>query len=78
MSTGKLTVQDILLIQKQLQAAQQLNELLGEAIAKVEEAVSGIDPDSIKDRNAAAALSKVKSAVNKLGKGVEEFNKKLK
>ena len=77
MSTRKLTVQDIILIQKQLEAAQQLNDLLGEAMAKVEEAVSGIDPDSIKDRNAAAALNKVKNAVNKLEKGVEEFNKRL-
>ena len=77
MSTRKLTVQDIILMQKQLQAAQQLNDLLGEAIAKVEEAVSGIDPDSIKDRNAAAALNKVKRAVDNLEKGVEEFNKRL-
>ena len=77
MSTRKLTVQDIILMQKQLQAAQQLNDLLGEAIAKVEEAVSGIDPDSIKDRNAATALNKVKRAVDNLEKGVEEFNKRL-
>ena len=78
MSTRKLTVQDIILIQKQLEAAQQLNDLLGEAMARVEEAVSGIDPESIKDQNAAAALNKVKSAVNELEKGVEEFNKQFK
>ena len=63
MSTRKLTVQDIILMQKQLEAAQQLNHLLGEAVAEMEEAVSGIDPASVKDRDAAAALSKVKSDV---------------
>ena len=78
MSTRKLTVQDIILMQKQLEAAEQLNHLLGEAVAEMEEAVSGIDPASVKDRDAAAALSKVKSAVKKLEKEVEEFNKGLK
>jgi hypothetical protein len=78
LSTRKLTVQDIILMQKQLEAAHQLNHLLGEAVAEMEEAVSGIDPASVKDRDAAAALIKVKSAVKKLGKEVEEFNKGLK
>jgi hypothetical protein len=64
-------------MQKQLEAAEQLNHLLGEAVAEMEEAVSGIDPASVKDRDAAAALIKVKSAVKKLGKEVEEFNKGL-
>ena len=78
MSTRKLTAQDIILMQKQLEAAQQLNHLLGEAVAEMEEAVSRIDPASVKDPDAATALSKVKSAVKKLEKEVEEFNKGLK
>ena len=78
MSTRKLTVQDIMLMQKQLEAAQQLNDLLGEAVAEVEEAVSGIDPASVKDLDVAKALVKVKSAITKLEREVEEFNKGLK
>lgn len=78
LSTRKLTAQDIILIQKQLEAAQQLNYLLGEALAEIEQAVSSVDSASVKDRNAAAALNKVKSAVKKLEKAVEEFNKGLK
>ncbi len=74
----KLTVQDIILIQKQLEAAQQLNNLLGEAVAQIEEAVSEIDPASVKDQKAAVALNKVKRAVSTLEKEVEEFNKRLK
>ena len=78
MSTRQLTVQDIILMQKQLDAAHQLNHLLGEAVAEIGEAVGGIDPASVKDRDAAAALSKVRSAIKKLEKEVEEFNKGLK
>lgn len=78
MSTRKLTVQDILLIQKQLEAAQHLNNLLSEALTEIGEAVSGIDPGSVRDRKAAAALDKVNRVVNKLEKEVEEFTKGLK
>ena len=78
MSTRKLTVQDIMLMQKQLEAAQQLNHLLGEAVAEMEEAVSEIDPASVEDQDAATAISKVKGAVKKLEREVEEFNKGLK
>lgn len=78
MSKRKLTVQDILLIQRQLEAAQQLNNLLSDAVAEIGEAVSGIDPESIHDQKAAAALDKVKKAVSKLEKTVEAFTKSLK
>ena len=78
MSTRKLTAQDIILIQKQLEAAQRLNHLLGEAVAEIEEAVNGIDSASVKDQKAAVALHKVKSAVKKLEKDVEAFTKGLK
>jgi predicted nucleic acid-binding Zn-ribbon protein len=74
----ELTVQDIILIQKQLEVAQQLNHLLSEAIAEIGEAVSEIDSTSVKDQKAATALDKVKRAVSKLEKEVEEFNKRLK
>jgi hypothetical protein len=78
LSNRKLTVQDILLIQKQLEAAQQLNNLLSDAIAEIGEAVSGIDPGSIRDQKAAAAIDEVNKAVSKLEKKVEEFTKSLK
>lgn len=78
MSTRKLTVQDIILMQKQLEIAQQLNELLSKALAEIGDAVSGIDPASIRDQKAVKVLDKVKSAVSTLEKEVEEFNKSLK
>lgn len=78
LTNRKLTVQDILLIQKQLEAAQQLNNLLSDAVAEIGEAVGGIDPESIRDQKAAAALDKVQKAVSKLEKKVEEFTKSLK
>ena len=77
MTKRKLTVQDILLLQKQLDFAQQLNQLLTEAVADIEEAVSGINPASIEDHEAAMALTKVKSAITALEKEVEEFTKRM-
>ena len=74
----QLTVQDIILIQKQVEAAEQLNQLLSEAIARIGDAVGGIDPASVNDQKAAEVLDKVKRAVSKLEKEVEEFNKRLK
>ena len=78
MTKRKLTVQDILLLQRQLDYAQQLNQLLTEAVADIEEAVSGIKPASIEDHEAAMALTKVKGAIAALEKEVEEFTKRMK
>ena len=78
MSQRTLTVQDIILMQKQLEAAQQLNILLSEAVAEIGEAISGVDPASVDDQKAAAVLNKVRSVVSNLEKKVEEFNKRLK
>ena len=78
MSQRTLTVQDIILMQKQLEAAQQLNILLSEAVAEIGEAISGVDPASVDDQEAAAVLNKVRSVVSNLEKKVEEFNKRLK
>lgn len=78
MSTRKLTVQDIMLMQRQLEAAEQLNNILGQAVAEIGDAVSGIEPASVQDKKVAAALDRIKSAVSKLEKEVEEFTKGLK
>ncbi len=78
MSKRTLTVQDIMLMQRQLEAAEQLNNILGQAVAEIGDAVGGIEPASVQDKKVAAALDKIKSAVNKLEKEVEEFTKGLK
>ena len=78
MSERKLTVQDIILFQKQLEAAEQLNNLLGEAVTEIGEAVSGIDTAAVDDQNAVEVLNKVKTVLAKLEKQVEEFTKRLK
>ena len=78
MSQRTLTVQDIILMQKQLEAAQKLNILLSEAVAEIGEAISGVDSASVDDQEAAAVLNKVRSVVSNLEKKVEEFNKRLK
>ena len=65
-------------MQKQLEAAQQLNILLSEAVAEIGEAISGVDSASVDDQEAAAVLNKVSSVVSNLEKKVEEFNKRLK
>ena len=78
MSQRTLTVQDIILMQKQLEAAQQLNILLSEAVAEIGEAIGGVDPASVDDQEAAAVLNEVRSVVSNLEKKVEEFNKRLK
>jgi hypothetical protein len=77
-SQRTLTVQDIILMQKQLGVAQQLNILLSEAVAEIGEAISGVDPASVDDQKAAAVLNKVRNVVSNLEKKVEEFNKRLK
>jgi hypothetical protein len=77
-SQRTLTVQDIILMQKQLEAAQQLNILLSEAVAEIGEVISGVDPASVDDQKATAVLNKVRSVVSNLEKKVEEFNKRLK
>ena len=78
MSERKLTVQDIILIQKQVEAAEQLNNLLGEAVTQIGEAASGIDIAAVDDQNAVDVLNKVKTVLTKLEKQVEEFTKSLK
>ena len=78
MSERKLTVQDIILFQKQLEAAEQLNNLLGEAVTEIGEAVSGIDIAAVDDQNAVEVLNKVKTVLAKLEKQVEEFTNRLK
>jgi hypothetical protein len=77
-SERKLTVQDIILMQKQLQAAQHLNTLLSEAVTEIGEAMSGIDPASVDHQEAVAVLNKIRGVVSGLEKKVEEFTKKLK
>jgi uncharacterized protein YecA (UPF0149 family) len=77
-TSRKLTVQDILLIQKQLDSTQQLNQLLSEAITDIEEAVSGIDLAALEDHEAAMALTKVRGAIKALEKEVDQFTKQLK
>jgi hypothetical protein len=65
------------MIRRQLQAAEHLNNLLSEAVTEVGEAVHDLDPSSVRDERAALALAKVKSALQKLEREVEEFTKKL-
>ncbi len=77
MSKRTLTVQDIMLMQRQLESAEQLNNILGQAVAEIGDAVSGIESASVKDKKVAAALDKIKGAVHKLEKEVEEFTKGL-
>ena len=78
MSQRQLTVQDIILMQKQLEAAQHLNTLLSEAVAAIGEAISGIDPASADHQEAVAVLNKIRDVVSGLEKKVDEFTKKLK
>jgi hypothetical protein len=78
MSTDKLTVQDIMLIRRQVEVAQQLNEMLSKALTEIGDVVGGIDTASIRDQKAAEVLDKVKSTVSRLEKEVEEFNKRIK
>ena len=77
MSQRKLTVQDILLIRKQLQAAEHLNDLLSEAVTEIGDAVNDLEPSSVRDERAALALAKVKSTLQKLERQVDEFTKRL-
>jgi hypothetical protein len=77
-SERKLTVQDIILMQNQLQAAQHLNTLLSEAVTEIGEAMSGIDSASVDHQEAVAVLNKIRGVVSGLEKKVEEFTKKLK
>jgi phage shock protein A len=77
LSQRKLTVQDIILMQKQLEAAQHLNNLLGEAVAEIGEAVGSTDPASVNNQDAAAVLNKVRKVISELEEKVEEFNKRL-
>ncbi len=77
LSKRKLTAQDIILIQKQLEAAQLLNQLLGEAVAEIGDAVSDIEPALVNDVKASKALGKVKGSINKLEREVEELNRRL-
>jgi len=76
-SQRKLTVQDILLIRKQLQAAEHLNDLLSEAVTEIGDAVNDLEPSSVRDERAALALAKVKSTLQKLERQVDEFTKRL-
>jgi hypothetical protein len=77
-SQRKITVQDIILMQKQLEAAQHLNSLLSEAVTQIGEAISGIDQTSVDHRAAVTVLNKIRGVVSNLEKKVEEFNKRLK
>jgi hypothetical protein len=76
-SQRQLTVQDILMIRKQLQAAEQLNNLLSQAVTEIGDAVNDLDPSSVRDERAALALAKVKSTLQKLERRVDEFTKRL-
>jgi len=76
-SQRQLTVQDILMIRKQLQAAEQLNNLLTEAVTEIGDAVNDLDPSSVRDERAALVLAKVKSTLQRLERRVDEFTKRL-
>jgi predicted ATPase len=76
-SQRQLTVQDILMIRKQLQAAEHLNNLLTEAITEIGDAVNDLDPSSVRDERAALVLAKVKTTLQKLERRVDEFTKRL-
>ena len=65
-------------MQRQLEAAQQLNNILGQAGAEIGDAVSGIEAATVEDKKVAEALDKIKSAIDKLEREVEEFTKGLK
>ena len=78
MSQRTLTVQDIILMQKQLEASERLNTLLSEAVTEIGEAIGGIDPASVDHQEAVAVLNKIRGVVSGLEKKVEEFTKKLK
>ena len=78
MPKSKLTAQDIILIQKQFDAVQHLNDLLSEAVAEIGEVVRGVKPDSFQDREAAVALARIESTIAILEKRVEEFTRSLK
>ena len=77
MSQRQLTVQDILMIRKQLQAAEQLNNLLSEAVTEIGDAVNDLDPSSVRDERAALVLAKVKRTLQQLERRVDEFTKRL-
>jgi len=76
-SQRKLTVQDILMIRKQLQAAEHLNNLLSAAVTEIGDAVNDLEPSSVRDERAALALAKVKNTLQKLERQVDEFTKRL-
>jgi hypothetical protein len=65
------------MIRKQLQAAEQLNRLLTEAVTEIGDAVTDLDPSSVRDERAALVLTKVKSALQELERRVDEFTKRL-
>ena len=65
-------------MQRQLEAAEQLNNILGQTVAEIGDVVSGIESATVQDNKVAAALDKIKSAINNLEKKVEEFTKGLK
>jgi hypothetical protein len=65
------------MIRKQLQAAEQLNNLLSEAVAEIGDAVNDLDPSSLRDERAALVLAKVKSTLQTLERRVDEFTKRL-
>jgi hypothetical protein len=73
----QLTVQDILMIRKQLQAAEQLNNLLTEAVTEIGDAVNDLDPSLVRDERAALALATVKGTLQELERRVDEFTKRL-
>jgi hypothetical protein len=77
LSERKLTVQDIILLRKQFQAAEQLNSFLSEAVSQVGEAVNALDPSFITDEKAALAIAKIKTTLQRLEKEVDEFTKRL-
>jgi hypothetical protein len=65
------------MIRKQLQAAEQLNNLLSEAVTEIGDAVGDLDPSSVRDERAALVLAKVKTTLQQLERRVDEFTKRL-
>jgi exonuclease VII small subunit len=65
------------MIRKQLQAAEQLNNLLSEAVTEIGDAVGDLDPSSVRYERAALVLAKVKTTLQQLERRVDEFTKRL-
>jgi hypothetical protein len=58
--------------------AQQLNQILGEAVAQIGEVLGMVDPDTVEDSRAAQVLNRINRVIRKLEQEVEEFTRQMK